>query len=167
MRQLENKMLKACVFWMNNVNSRTHVNMKIARNDCPVKIGGCGWCGLPLNVSEMISEKARSCSSEGRAVWFLLLASLQCPEIAMISWPWWTSAWLQSLWHRLFNFWQFEKSCYFSYIFHHSVLFCFWTRNFVYYASVSCAKIILPYVSLQYNWAWKPSKLGLTLSSSL
>ena len=34
------------------------------------------------------------------------------------------------------------------------VLFCFWTLNFVYYTSVSCVWFLLPYVSLQFNWAW-------------
>ena len=46
--------------------------------------------------------------------------------------------------------------------FHHFcfVLFCFWTLNFIYYTSVSCVWFLLPYVSLQSNWAWK-SLLGM------
>ena len=40
-----------------------------------------------------------------------------------------------------------------GYIFHNSCffLFCFWTRNFIYYASASCAWFLLPYVNLQSN----------------
>ena len=52
-----------------------------------------------------------------------------------------------------------------SYIFHHSCffMFCFWTRNFIYYTSASCVWFLLPYVNLQSNWAWKPLKLGLSI----
>ena len=51
-----------------------------------------------------------------------------------------------------------------SYIFHHCCffLFCFWTRNFICYTSVSCVRFLLPYVNLQSNWVWKPLKLGLS-----
>ena len=47
------------------------------------------------------------------------------------------------------------------------VLFCFWTQNFKWYTSVSCVWFLLPYVSLQSNWAWKPFKLGLSILFSL
>ena len=40
----------------------------------------------------------------------------------------------------------------------------FWTQNFVQYRSVSCVCFLLPYVSLQSNWVWKPSKLGQSTS---
>ena len=52
-----------------------------------------------------------------------------------------------------------------GYIFHHSCffLFCFLTRNFIYYTSVSCVWFLLPYVSLQSNWAWKSLKLGMSI----
>ena len=52
-----------------------------------------------------------------------------------------------------------------GYIFHHSCffLFCFWNRNFIYYTSVSCVWFLLPYVSLQSNWAWKSLKLGMSI----
>ena len=46
-------------------------------------------------------------------------------------------------------------------------LFCFWKRNLIYCTSVSCVWFLLPYVSLQSNWAWKPSKRGLFISFSL
>ena len=46
-------------------------------------------------------------------------------------------------------------------------LFCFWTRNFICCTSFSCVWFWLPYVSLQSNWAWKPSKLGLSISFTL
>ena len=48
-----------------------------------------------------------------------------------------------------------------------SFLFCsvlFLNSNFIYYTSVSCVWFLLPFVSLQSNWAWKPSKLGLSIS---
>ena len=45
--------------------------------------------------------------------------------------------------------------------------FFFCIRNYRYYTSVSCVWLLLPYVSLQSNWAWKPSKLGLSISFSL
>ena len=48
-----------------------------------------------------------------------------------------------------------------------SFLFCFWTRNFIHYTSVGCVWFSLSYVSLQSNWAWKPLKLGLSISFSL
>ena len=52
-----------------------------------------------------------------------------------------------------------------GYTFHHSCffLFCFWTRNFIYYTSASCVWFLFPYVNLQSNWAWKPLKLGLSI----
>ena len=43
------------------------------------------------------------------------------------------------------------------------VLFCFWTLNFIYYTSVNCVWFLLPYVSLQSNWAWKSLKLGMSI----
>ena len=47
------------------------------------------------------------------------------------------------------------------------VLFCFLTRNCIYFTSVQCVWFLLSYVSLQSNWAWKPSELGLSISFSL
>ena len=41
--------------------------------------------------------------------------------------------------------------------------FFFWTRNFMYYTSVSCVWFLLPNVSLQSNWAWKSLKLGMSI----
>ena len=38
------------------------------------------------------------------------------------------------------------------------VLFCFWTRNCIYYTSVSCVWFLLPCVSLQSNRVWKYPK---------
>ena len=81
--RLEHKLLKACVLWMND--NRIHRNIKIARYEIAVKLGCCDWCGLPLNASERISGKTLSCSLEGRSMWFLRLASLQWPDIAMMS----------------------------------------------------------------------------------
>ena len=51
-----------------------------------------------------------------------------------------------------------------------SFLFCsvlFLNSNFIYYASFSCVWFLLPLLSLQSNWAWKLSKLGLSISFSL
>ena len=44
------------------------------------------------------------------------------------------------------------------------LLFCFLTRNCIYFMSV---RFLLSDVSLQSCWAWKPSKLGLSISFSL
>ena len=44
--------------------------------------------------------------------------------------------------------------------------FGFWTRNHIYYTSVSCVWFLLPYACWQYNWEWKPSKLELSISFS-
>ena len=56
-----------------------------------------------------------------------------------------------------------------SYTSHHSsfVLICLWILNYMYYTSVSFVWFLSPYVSLQSNWAWKPSKLGLSILFSL
>ena len=56
-----------------------------------------------------------------------------------------------------------------SYTSHHSpfVLICLWILNYMYYTIVSFVWFLSPYVSLQSNWAWKPSKLGLPISFSL
>ena len=47
------------------------------------------------------------------------------------------------------------------------LFFCFWTRNYTYYTRVSCVWFLSPSVSLQSNWAWKPSEPGLSISFSL
>ena len=39
-------------------DSRIHRNIKIARDDSAVTLGCSDWCGLPLNASERISERA-------------------------------------------------------------------------------------------------------------
>ena len=38
------------------------------------------------------------------------------------------------------------------------LLFCFWTRNYIYYTSVRCVWLSLSYVSLQSNWSVKTFK---------
>ena len=45
--------------------------------------------------------------------------------------------------------------------------FFFWTRNYIHFTSVSCVWLLLSYRSLQSNWVWKPSKLGLHFVYSL
>ena len=47
------------------------------------------------------------------------------------------------------------------------LFFCFWPQNYTYYTRVSCVWFLSPSVSLQSNWAWKPSKPGLSISFSL
>ena len=48
------------------------------------------------------------------------------------------------------------------------VLFCFvFEHEPIYYTSVSCVWFLLPHVSLQSNWVWKPSKLRLSISFTL
>ena len=88
--------VKACVLWMND--GRIYWNMKIAQDDSAVKLGCNDWCGLPLNVSERISEQALNCSLEGRQMKFPRLTRLLSTEIAMMSWPRWTSAWHRQIW---------------------------------------------------------------------
>ena len=45
---------------------------------------------------------------------------------------------------------------------------CFFlTRNYIYYTRVSCVWFLLPYVILQSDCAWKPFKVGLSISFSL
>ena len=39
-------------------DSRIHQNIEIARDDSTVTLGCSDWCGLPLNASERISERA-------------------------------------------------------------------------------------------------------------
>ena len=53
---VENKLCKASVFWMND--SRIHKNMKIARDDSAANLSCSDWCDFPLNASERISEQA-------------------------------------------------------------------------------------------------------------
>ena len=73
--------------------------------------------------------------------------------------------WLQSLRHH-HDLYKCIPVCH---IFHlsFSVLFCFRTWNYIYYKGVSCVRALLPCVSLQSNRAWKPSRLGLSISFSL
>ena len=61
--QLENKLFKASVLWMND--SRIHQDMKIARNDSAVKLGCSDWCGLALNALERLLEQALIFPLEG------------------------------------------------------------------------------------------------------
>ena len=55
---------------------------------------------------------------------------------------------------------------YFSY---HSCFFphFFWTWTYICYTSVNWVWFLLPYVSLQSNWAWKPSIFGPSISFCL
>ena len=61
--------------------------------------------------------------------------------------------------------WILPQLCQLGYIFHNFcfVLFFFWTLNFIHYTSVSCVWLLVPYVSLQSNWAWKSLKLGMSI----
>ena len=47
------------------------------------------------------------------------------------------------------------------------LLFCFLTINCIYFMSIRCVWFLLSDVNLQSCWAWKPSKLGLSISFSL
>ena len=55
----------------------------------------------------------------------------------------------------------------FFFFFFACLLFCFLTINCIYFMSVRCVWFLLSDVSLQSYWAWKPSKLGLSISFSL
>ena len=56
---------------------------------------------------------------------------------------------------------------YFSSILFSSACGFFLTRNYIYYTRVSCVWFLLPYVILQSDRAWKPFKLGRSISFSL
>ena len=159
--QLINKLLKASFTKERQPNSLEH-------EDCSwwqsrkTRLQWLMWPS-PLNASERISEQALSCSLEGWSIYFLRLASLAISELATFdlsmiavaltpSWLVWIIA-VMPLWLYFLSF-----------------LFCsvlFLNSNFIYYTSVSCVWFLLPFVSLQSNWAWKPSKLGLSISFSL
>ena len=82
--QVENKLFKASVLWMNN--NRIHRNMTIAWDDSAIELGCSDWCGLPLNASERISEQALIFSLEGcrSSSWGLL----HCDDRRS---PWWAN----------------------------------------------------------------------------
>ena len=160
--KVENKLFKASVFWMND--SQIHRNTEIARDDSTAKLSCNDWCDFPLNTSERISEQAlfftrraadvasEACFTvmtgdrhDGRAAMdFSMIIFAQKP-----SWLVWIST-VMPVWL------YFSSFLFFS-------LFCFWTPNFIYYTSVSCVWFLLPYVSLQSNWAWKSLKLGMPI----
>ena len=81
--QVENKLFKASVLWMNN--SRIHQDMKIARNDSVVKLGYSEWCGFPLNASERLSELLFFHSKGSQ---FSSWGLLHCDDRRS---PWWAS----------------------------------------------------------------------------
>ena len=96
-------------------------------------------------------------------------SSLRWPEIAMICLLRWTSAWSRRSETVMISMnFRSYASLVLSFII--PVLFCFFffgTRNFIYCTSVSCVWSLLPYVSLQSKWAWKPSKVRLPVSFTL
>ena len=127
-----------------------------------------GWCGLLLNASERISEQALFFfhSKDGRcSFWGMIHCDVRRSPwrasrdgLSMISFAL-TPSWL--VWILTARpVWLYFSSFLF-------VLFCFWTQNFIYYTSDSCVWFLLPYVSSQSNWAWKPLKLGLSILFSL
>ena len=144
--QVENKQFKASVLWMNN--SRIHRNIKIARDDSTVTLGCSDWCGLALSAWERISEQAFIFHSKSGwcSTWGFLhcddrrsLDELTAVDLGVIAVAL-TPAWL--VWIlTVMPVWL-----YFS-----SFLFCFWSRNFTYYTSVSCVWFLLPYISLPSN----------------
>ena len=153
--------------FMNERQPNSPGNMKIVQDDSAIKLGCSDWCGLPINASGRMSEQALIFSLEGRQMKFLWLASvvtamtedghdkraaMDLTMIAVALTPSWL-VWILTV---------MPVWLYFS-----SFLFCFWTRNFIHYTSVGCVWFSLSYVSLQSNWAWKPLKLGLSISFSL
>ena len=146
-----------------------HRNMKIARDDsAPLKPRCSDSCGLPLNASERISEQALIFSLEGGrcSSWGLL----HCDDRRS---PQWASRdgsqHDRSRSDTVMISMNFNSYASLVIFFHNScfVLFCFWTWKFIYYTSVSYVWFLLPYVSLQSNWAWKPLELGMSISFSL
>ena len=140
--------------------------MKIARDDRAVKLGWSNWRGLQLNASEGYQSKLWVVHSKGGRCNFWGL--LHCDDRRS---PWWASR--DGPQHdcgrsdTVMISMHFNSESSLAIFFIIPVLFCFWTRNFIYYTIVSCVWFLLPYVSLQSNWAWKPSKRGLSISFSL
>ena len=152
--------------------SRIHRNMKIARSDSAIKLSYWDWCGLPLIhvAAKTISEQALS-SFHSKGGWRSFWGLLHCDDQRL---PWWASR--DEPQHdcsrsdtdiRICMNFNISASLFILFII--PVLFCFvlLTRNHVYYMGVSCVSFLLPYISLRSNWAWKPSKLGLSISFSL
>ena len=83
------------------------------------------------------------------------LAAMDLSMIAVALTPSWLVWILSAMPVRL----CFHQSCF--------VLHVCLTRNYIYYTRVSCVWFLLPYVILQSDRAWKPFKLGLSISFSL
>ena len=148
-------------------DSRIHRNMKIARDDSAAKLGCSDWCDFPLNASERISEQALIFSLEGGrcSSWGLL----HCDDRRS---PQWASRdgsqHDRSRSDTVMISMNFNSYATLAIFFIIPVLFCFVFELELYILyECSCVWFLISFVSLQFNWAWKPSKLGLSISFSL
>ena len=115
--QVENKLFKASVLWMNN--NRIHWNMTITLDDSAIELGCSDWCGLPLNASERISEQVLFFHSRGS--WCNHWGMFHCDDRRS---PWWAGrvgpqhdrSRSDTVIMISMNF----NLCYFCYIFHYS-----------------------------------------------
>ena len=145
-----------------------HRNMKIARDDSAVKPRCSDSCGLPLNASERISEQALIFSLEGGrcSSWGLL----HCDDRRSPQWA--SRDGSQHDRSRSYivmismNFNSYASLVIFFII---PVLLCFVFEHENLYTIrvLAMFEFLLPYVSLQSNWAWKPLELGMSISFSL
>ena len=156
---IRHKLLKACDFRIND--SRIHSNIKISHED---SAGWCGWCGLPSTHRKNIRTSSQSLTRRAADViseaCFPAITRDRQDELAAVYLsmiavgP--TPSWLIWIFKQLFKF---------SYIFNYFcfviLLFFILTRRYIYHSSVSCVWSLLPFVSLQSNWAVKTFKLWL------
>ena len=156
------------VLWIND--SRIHENMKVAGDDSAVKQACCDWCmwpstqriGKDINASSLLTRRAVDVISE---TFFRAmtgdrddeLAAMDLSMIAVAQTPSWLvciltvmPVWL-NIFHIILVFFR--------------IFFRTWT--YICYTSVSWVWFLLPYLSLQSNWAWKPSIFGPSISFCL
>ena len=147
--------------------------MRIARDDCAVKLGCCDWCGLPLNSSTqrirkdirvgslLLSRRAadvisQACFTAMTGDHHDELPAMNLSVVAVALTPS-CLVWILTVMPAWLYFSSFPIC---------SVrFFCFLTRHLINYASVNCLWFLLSSVSLQSNWAWKTLKFGLSTSS--
>ena len=129
--QLENKLLRAFVLWMNDILIHKNMNMMV------------GWCNFWGFLTETTGDRYEELAAMGRK------RSRYDPVMICMN----------------FNS---SASMVIFFIIPVFFLFCFWTRNFIHYTSVSCVWFLLPWVTLL-NLTERKNlpKLGLFISFSL
>lgn len=146
--------------YLTKEGSQIHRNMKIAWGDSAMKLGCCERTGLPLLASKRNQSKLSIVHSKGGQCNFwgcvTAMTGYHLDELVMIciNFNGYTSLFF------------FVCCCFFS-SFLFSTLLLLLTREYINYTSVSYGRILLPYISLQSDLAWKPSGLGQSISCSL